>query len=285
MAVDVVSALARALSFIALFQAAGVAIFLAVFGGSLGRAAAPIRTIGLASAIVGVVLVGAHYTMEAARMAGALSGALDLSLQRLVFESSMSTGWGLRTAGLMLIAIALTRQGTVWTSTSLGGAALGLAGFLFVGHTATHPHRGWLVFLLSVHLAVVAFWFGGLLPLYIVARKAGSETAAGIVDRFSRIATWLVPGIFLAGLLLTATLVDRWTVFRESYGILLLAKSAVFASLMGLAALNKWRYGPTLATTPGATVAFQRAVAAEYALICGVLAATAVMTAFFSPEP
>lgn len=284
MSVDHVSALVRALSFIALFQAAGVAIFVAIFGRSLDSAEAPIRALGLASAIVGLVLVSMHYTLEAARMAGALSGALDMSLQRLVFDSSMSTAWGLRTAGLVLIALTITRKGRLRTSVSLGGVALTLLGFLFVGHTAMHSHRGWLGILLSMHLAIVAFWFGALLPLFVISRKAPGVVAARIVDEFSRLATWLVPGIFLAGVLLTAALVDRWAVFRESYGIILLAKSALFAGLMGLAALNKWRYGPALAVAPGAAIAFQRAVAAEYLLVCGVLAATAVMTTFFSPE-
>jgi putative copper export protein len=53
---------------------------------------------------------------------------------------------------------------------------------------------------------------------------------------------------------------------------------------MGLAAMNKWRYGPALATTRAAAVGFQRAVMFEYALICAVLIATAIMTTFFSPE-
>lgn len=113
-------------------------------------------------------------------MAGTLSGALDMSLQRLVFESPVSTGWGLRTSGLIIIAIALTPRGTRWKSISLGGVALALGGLLFVGHTAAHPYRGWLALLLSAHLAVVAFWFGALLPLCIVTRQAGGEAAASI---------------------------------------------------------------------------------------------------------
>jgi len=52
---------------------------------------------------------------------------------------------------------------------------------------------------------------------------------------------------------------------------------------MGLAALNRWRYGATLATVRAAT-SFRRIVAAEYVLICAVLSATAIMTTFFSPE-
>lgn len=284
MLVDIVSALIRALSFIALLQAAGVAIFVAVFGAGMKRASASVRRVGFVSAIAGIVLVFAHYSLEAARMAGALSGVLDLSLQQVVLDSSMSTAWGLRTAGLVLIAMGITRREAGWAFTTLSGAALAIAAFLFVGHTANDSEREWLAVLLTLHLAVIAFWFGALAPLYVVSRTETAVTAAQVVYRFSRIAVWWVPAIFLAGTLMSVLLIDRWAVFTEVYGAILLAKAAAFGVLMVFAALNKWRFGPALATSAHAIPAFQRALAAEYLLICAVLVATAVMTTFFSPE-
>jgi putative copper export protein len=284
MLADVISALVRALSFIALFQAAGIAIFVAIFGRRLDGSSAAIRHVGAASAMAGIMLVSIHYALEAARMAGALSGTVDMSLQRLVFASSTSVAWGLRVAGLLAIVASINRRGRVWARFGIAGAVLTIAGFLFVGHTAVHPDRGSLAIVLSVHLAIIAFWFGALVPLIVVGRKEKALTAAQIVDDFSRVATWWVPGILLAGAILTWILVDRWAVFDESYGMLVLAKVFAFALLMFLAALNKWRYAPTLATKPGAAIGFQRAVATEYLLICLVLSITAVMTTFFSPE-
>jgi putative copper resistance protein D len=166
----------------------------------------------------------------------------------------------------------------------LGGTILTIAGFLFVGHTAAHPDRPWLAVVLSLHLAVVAFWFGALIPLLLVSRQESASTATQIVDRFSRIASWWVPGILVAGVVLTVMLVDGWAVFGEAYGAMLIAKVTVFAVLMTLAALNRWRYGPALASTPSFAIAFQRTVALEYVLICAVLAVTAIMTTFFSPD-
>jgi putative copper resistance protein D len=64
-----------------------------------------------------------------------------------------------------------------------------------------------------------------------------------------------------------------------------MVKLAGFAVLMGLAALNKWRLGPAISRGDGtALVKFRRSVAAEAWLIVAVLAATAVMTLFFSPD-
>lgn len=284
MAVDAISALVRGLSFVALFQAAGVAIFLAIFGRRLANTTRRVRSLGFVSAVAALVLVAAHYALEAARMAGALSGVFDLSLQQIVFESSMSTAWLWRTFGLVLIAGTIRRESNVATVVSLIGAGVVVTAFLCVGHSAIHPDRAWLWPLLALHLAVVAFWFGSLLPLYAVSQTEGATVAADVVDGFSRIAIWLVPAIFLAGLVMAILLIDRWAVFREGYGLLLLAKIGGFSALMLLAALNKWRYGPALAAANGATAAFQRTVAIEYVLICAVLMATAVMTTLFSPE-
>lgn len=275
----------RALSFIALFQAAGGVMFLAIFGGRLEASHEPIRRLGLAAAIVGIALVVLHLSLEAARMAGELSGVFDASLQMLVLDSPMSVGASLRVSGLVAIAAALSQRGTISRTrmrVGLAGVSLTIAGFLFVGHTAVHSHRAWLVMFLSVHLAVIAFWFGSLIPLLLVSRRETIARATELVDRFSQIATVGVPGILAAGIALMLLLVDRWAVFAEGYGLSLLAKIAGFFVLMWLAALNKWRYARVL-ESPSIALAFQRTVVVEYALICAVLTVTAWMTTFFSP--
>src|SRR5688572_5207536 len=119
MGVDAISALVRGLSFVALFQAAGVAIFLALFGRRLADTSHRVRSLGFVSAIAAIVLVAAHYALEAARMAGELAGVLDGSLQQLVFESTMSTAWMWRTIGLVLIAGTIRRHDKVATALSL----------------------------------------------------------------------------------------------------------------------------------------------------------------------
>ena len=119
-------------------------------------------------------------------------------------------------------------------------------------------------------------------PLYVVASREPPPIATHLIDAFSRVAAWVVPVILVAGVGLTVVLVPNWATFRQPYGELLLAKVALFAVLMALATLNKWTFGPACAS--GRTRAFKQAVAAEYVLICGVLAVTAMMTTFFSPE-
>jgi putative copper resistance protein D len=284
MMIDWISALVRALSFVALFQAAGVAIAVAVFGRCLVSSSRRVRAVGVASAAGGALLVAAHYALEAGRMAGSLEGVFDRSLQQMVFESPVSSAAGLRVLGLIVIAALLLRAGRAAALMGLLGVICLALAFTFVGHTADESRTSWLAVLLVLHLIVVAFWFGGLVPLYIVAGRESAEHAVRIVAIFSRIASIAVPGLFVVGLGMTVLLVGRWSVFSEPYGLLLFGKIAGFAALMGFAALNKWKYGPAIARGGQAIATFRRMLVIEYVLICAVLTATAVMTTFYSPH-
>jgi putative copper export protein len=74
-------------------------------------------------------------------------------------------------------------------------------------------------------------------------------------------------------------------VLRRPYGLLLLAKLSLFVLLMGLAALNRWRFTPALEAAPqSARRALQRSIVAEYLAITVVLAMTATLTTLFSAE-
>ena len=165
------------------------------------------------------------------------------------------------------------------------GATLAVVAFTLTGHTSVSPERWFLIVALALHVLVAAFWLGALLPLYVATRREAAAAAAKVVAAFSAAATWIVPGILLAGAVLAAGLIPSFATFARPYGLLLLAKIGGFALLMALAALNKWRLAPALALgAPHAGAALRRSIGAEYALIVCVLAATAAMTSFFSPD-
>lgn len=281
-AVDVVSVIVRALSFIAIFQAAGMAMFIALFGREAGTLARALRHICATSAWIALLLVALHYALEAARMGGELAGALDLSLQNIVMHSAASVALGLRVLGLivLLVGLRLTKD-----ALALAGAALVFLGFTAIGHTTTHDDRVLLAALLLVHLIIVAFWFGALVPLYLVVSRASPATAAHVVERFSSRAVWLVPALFIAGVLLAIALLPDFAALATPYGRLLIVKVLGFAVLMAFASLNKWRLGPALVHGDVRTArVFQRSVLAEYVLIVAILSVTAILTAFYSPD-
>jgi putative copper resistance protein D len=282
---DVISAILRALSFVLLFQAAGVAIFVAMFGRRLASSLVPVRRLGQAAALAAIVLVAGHYALEAARMAGEMSGMWDPTLQGMAWNSPARAALICRLLGLLLIAVGLQRGSGRWTIAAVGGAVLATGAFTLTGHTSVNAHRTALAALLMLHLLVVAFWFGALGPLYTASLRETPARAAGIIERFTTVATWLVPAILLAGIVMAVLLLPNLSALSQPYGELLIAKVVGFAALMGLAAANKWRFGPGLVSgTAQSGRWFRRSVAAEYVLIAVVLTITAVMTSFFSPE-
>ena len=283
--VDGLAATVRALSFIALFQAAGIALFLALFGGRLSSCEPALRRSGRVAALIAAVLLSAQYVLEAARMGGELAGAMDPSLQAIVLHSSTAAAFACRLVALALLVFALRTRRRRSGVAGIVGVVLVAASFALMGHTTTHPERWLLSTMLFAHLLIVIFWFGALVPLYVASMRETATTAGAVTERFSALALWIVPVLFIAGLVLAIFILQSFAALRTTYGQLLLVKVAGFAVLMGFAALNKWRLGPALSRgDERATAAFRRSLAAEYVLIAAVLSVTAVLTSFYSPD-
>jgi copper resistance protein D len=285
MPVDVLSVTLRALSFLTLFQAAGIALFLALREHELPNSERSLRRIGTLAALIAATLLIAHYLLEAARMSGELGGAVDPGLQGMVMRSAASVTQSWRLLGLLLIVGGLQRAGSDGRTAAVIGVVVLLASFTFVGHTSTHALRWLLSPLLLAHLCVVAFWYGALLPLYLISSQEPPQTAGWVVRRFSERAIWLVPILLLAGLALATVLLPDLAALRRPYGELLIAKVIGFCALMPLAALNRSRFGPALER--GELIAarrFRQVVVAEFALLATILCVTAALTSFYSPE-
>jgi putative copper export protein len=292
---DALSVAFRAVSFVLLLNAAGIPIFISAFGRLMPGSLPEVRQLGVKLSVGALVFVTAHHALEAARMAGEMSGVMDPAMQMTALRSSEGAAFALRMFGLALVAVGLQLgvrspiHAAVPTATPGGALLLAIAGailavyaFTLTGHTSINPHRPAAATLLVIHLLVVAFWLGALWPLYLAATREPPATTTRVIDAFSLVAAWVIPAILLAGVALTALLIPGLSVFQQPYGQLLLAKVSLFAVLMGMASLNKWKFGPACAE--GNTRAFKRTVLIEYVLICVVLAITSAMTTFYSPE-
>lgn len=281
---DILSVTLRALGFVAILQAGGAALFLAVFGRDLDAARRGILRLIRVAALAAAILLAAQYLLEPARMAGSLSGVFDGELQGFALHTRAALVVGLRLAGLLLLGWSLRGNGAGMRSYGVAGAALIALSFPAIGHSAEDPARWWLMPLLGLHLLVVEFWFGALLPLVLVGEREPTAVAARVVDRFSKLATWLVPLILVAGLAIAAKLLPDLTALRGPYGVGLVLKVLLFSLLMGLAALNKWRLGPALARGGRtAQLGLRRSIGTECVLIALVLMGTATLTTFWSP--
>ncbi len=264
MMVDALSVALRALSFVALFQAAGISLFLVLFSRLVVASDSTLRRAATLSALVAMGVLVAEYVLEAARMSGDFSGLVDLTLQSQVMHSSTAAALAWRLLGLVLIVLALRLRGPPVVPLSVAGILLLTSAFALTGHTATHPERWLLSLLLLAHLLVVTFWFGALVPLHVASSRES---------------------LLVSGLILSVLLLKGFAGLRTTYGHLLLVKLAAFAALMGLGALNKWWLGPAVGRgDPRATAAFRRSLKSEYILIAGVLSVTAILTSFYSPD-
>jgi putative copper export protein len=273
------------MSLVAMWQAAGMALFAALFHKQLHASMPRVRHVGLYSALSAILLVVAHHAMEAARRSGEFSSLWDLALQKEVLCSSVGIANVVRVTALGLVATGFMGSTAKRTLIAMLGVLALPAAFLLTGHTSVHPQRWILAPLLAVHLLVVTFWFGALPVLLLATYRESAASVVALTASFTAVATWLVPLIALAGIVMALILLPDLNALRQPYGQLLLAKLGGFIALMALAVLNKWRLGPRIGTGGlSAMAAFRWSLVAEYFLIAGVLVVTATLTSLFSPE-
>ena len=285
LAADSVVLALRALSFVAIFQAVGNALFLDVFG---ARLSAPVeervRTLARIAAVAALCLAVLHYVLTPARMAGNLGATFDSSLSELLRESDAGTAHIVRIVGLAVLFLSLDRRTRLNTIAMRAAVGLAIVSFALMGHTVIHPLRWLLAPLLLVHVAVAAFWFGALWPLREVAARETVERGGATIAAYSRLAIRLVPWVLICGVALALVFIRSVAELATGYGALVLGKTAAFGVLMYLAAVNRRRYEPGVAAVAAdARRAFERIAVAEWALLAVVLVATALMTALFAP--
>jgi putative copper export protein len=285
LAADSVVLALRALSFVAIFQAAGNALFLDLFGARLSAGVEErVRTLARIAAVAALSLAVLHYVLTPARMAGSLGSTFDSSLGQLLLESNAGSAHIVRIVGLAVLFLSLDRRNRLNTIALRVALALTILSFALMGHTAIHPWRWLLAPLLLVHVGVAAFWFGALWPLHAIAGRESTERGAALIGEYSKLAARLVPWVLICGALVAVVLIRSVAELATAYGAMVLGKTLAFGVLMYLAALNRRRYGPRIAAADaGAVRAFQRIAAAEWSVLAVVLVATALMTALFAP--
>ena len=276
--------LARVALYMGVFAGAGGVFFLAWVTPGLppGKASRPLAgllALGIIAAVLSLGLQGLD--------------ALGLPLPALGASSPWAAGWrtsfgatvATAMAALLLAWLGLHAQGAGWrracSLAALAGVGLSLA---LSGHASAAAPQ-WLtrpaVFL---HAVGVAYWVGALIPLALMVRRAPAQ-ALPPVRRFSNGALVAVAVLTLAGLILAAVQVENLAnLTGTAYGRVLLAKTALVAGLLGLAALNRLRLTPALATPDGSGGArLVRSVVAEIVLSLAILGLVGLWR--FTPPP
>lgn len=273
--------IAKAVGYGAALLAMGGPLFVLVFRSSSNDVRQLARKVAVIAALIGLAVLALRFGIRAARISGmGLSGAVDPMMLGFVWDSPLGAAAIWRGAGELLV-VALLIRGIVGLSAGLIGALLIAVSYTFVGHSLGDP-RWLLASLLTLHLLAAAFWIGALLPL---RHAVGQPEGARLLHRFGNVASLTVALLVVVGLIFAWLMTGSFSnLLSTAYGKTLLAKLGVVSGLMALAALNKWRFVPALASgTPAAVPHLRRSIQIEAIAVLLILLATATLTSITTP--
>lgn len=273
--------IAKAVGYGAALLAMGGPLFVLVFRSSSNDVRQLARKVAVIAALIGLAVLALRFGIRAARISGmGLSGAVDPMMLGFVWDSPLGAAAIWRGAGELLV-VALLIRGIVGLSAGLIGALLIAVSYTFVGHSLGDP-RWLLASLLTLHLLAAAFWIGALLPL---RHAVGQPEGARLLHRFGNVASLTVALLVVVGLIFAWLMTGAFSnLLSTAYGKTLLAKLGVVSGLMALAALNKWRFVPALASgTPAAVPHLRRSIQIEAIAVLLILMATATLTSITTP--
>ena len=273
---------------------AGNTAALAVYDAWFARLAVGGSIVALLSG-VGVLLA------TAARMAGSAAAAIHPSLVwQVLRETAFGEVWVWHLAScaglvvvcggrpgqhprLVAVLALLVAASLAWTGHAAMGT--GTAGF------AREANQ-------TLHILAGGLWVGGLVPLAWLLRQARQskskqlpwiEVARDVLPRFSRMGYAAVGLILATGCANTALLVGRpQGLVATLYGRVLLLKIALFAAMVMLAAVNRYRLMPRLRQARGdaAAATLARSVVCEQLLgfaVVGVVSQLGTMMPAINP--
>lgn len=176
-----------------------------------------------------------------------------------------------------------------------GGQSLRAAGLLcclslvglippaLAGHANTGGSHETAVTGLGVHLVALCLWVGGLIALAALWPSLTREQAAAAARRFSPLALWSFVFLWVSGVVSAWIRIGELGALWTSYGVLLLAKSAL---LLGLGAAGWWHRRRTLAQLDdGRAGSFGRLVAGELGLMAAAMGLAAALARSAPPVP
>lgn len=229
------------------------------------------------AAVLALAATAAWLAAQTALMGGAPLAPVDpAALRDLALHTPFGRAALVRAAAAALILLVVRcRPGA--PAAALGAAAV--ASLAWGGHGAAGEGVPGLMHTAAdiVHLLAAALWLGALLAFVLLTVRPRQPAAtARALAAFSGV------GAAAAALLVLTGLVNSWFLIGPDrlaaapgtlYGQLLAAKLALFAAMLGLAALNRYRLVPAFRRSdPAAFVRLRRSLRIEMALGAAILA-------------
>lgn len=217
--------------------------------GRTGREAS--SRVMLPLAVGGVALSALAIAAMTASMAGVAILDVDrASIWAMISETPMGAAWGVRICMLVLLSISLVVIYRPAIFAALGAISLG--SLAWTGHGAAGEGTSGIIQLIAdvVHLLAAGAWFGALVGLAsMVWARRDAATSFRALEKFASVGTIIVATVVGSGLVNGLYRVG-WSNLAllpfTQYGQLLLLKIALFSTMLGLAALNRFKLTPAL---------------------------------------
>lgn len=260
MLIDLTVVSLRWLQFAAAVLALGLPLFQA-FGLSEPCRQSARRVTGIAGVILAIAALGGLLAQTAMMAGGWAAGFDPAALGYVVQSTSLGMAHVVR-AGLAVmgvVALALGRSKRAGQAITVSAFAGAVASFAWSGHGAASEGPVGLVHLAAdiAHALAAAVWLGALAGFCLLLIRP-STREAGVTARslagFASIGTVTVAVLVITGLINAAFLIGAEGLGRitgSTWGLLLIAKLALFAVMVGLAAHNRFTLTPALSHAVG----------------------------------
>jgi len=270
------------LAVLPIFGTGAFALFFASFGNAPGnaivRALLPLWRVLAAAALVIAPFILLDITAE---MAAVSWGDAIPLLPAVMADTHVGRVWTccLPVTGLLLAGAFLPQWSSVRPLVLLVVATLLLLLAALASHAADAGVTAVAMYFL--HEIAVGLWLGALLGLWLVAKR-GQAPEPWVEDaarRVSQLAAWCVLAIVLTGAYSACSTLglNLDHLLFSTYGRMLIAKTTVFGTVLGIGAYNRYRLVSKV-TTPMARKALLRNVGVEsLILLAGVLALAAFL--------
>jgi len=258
------------------------------FGAHLGR---QLKHLAFASLVLAIMSALPWLLLVASEMSGrppadVLTGD---TISTVLSETQFGHAWTARIVLALLLGGLLTQfpWRLRWQEPVAVVLAAGLVGTLaWMGHAGARAGANGDIHLVSdlAHALAAGAWVGGLVPLalaFAAARRAGDPAdVAETTQRFSILGMISVAVLLISGIVNAYFLIGSVPgLLGTPYGQLLLVKVALFALMLALAAVNRFRLTPMLEApvSAGAARQLQRNTMIEAALGLAILAIVGVL--------
>ena len=219
-----------------------------------------------------------------------VQGAFDPDMLDIMLDSSVGDVALLRAAGLISAILVLIlpidlRSISLYRYTYKGILVVSLLlltySYTLLGHVSELDKIEKA--LLSVHLLVMAWWFGALYPLKQACHIMDNKALYHLMDTFGRQASVMVSLLLFAGLWLAFHLIGSVEgLFTSRYGQILLLKLFLVIGIFYVAAKHKLKLVPLIKYSDCKS-ALSKSISIEIVLAFSILSITAILSSVVGP--